>query len=172
MADSTTAAPATSNRGWMVFFLVLVALTSAAVALNWAYNVKQQLKRERLEAARDLWEKNRPANYDLHYTKQRGDSPSESFLIKVRGGKVVSAELDGHPLEPRLYAAHDMDGLFNDMDQFLEIDGKPDSPRAFVVASFDAADGHVQHYVRSVSATRQRVEITVQLKRVAETSGR
>jgi hypothetical protein len=170
MADSATTMPARSNRGWVVFFVVLATLAAAGVALNWSFNVRQQLKRENLEAARALWEKHRPANYDLEYTKQRGDSPSETFVVKVRGGKVVSAELDGRELERRLFAAHDMRGLFDDIERFLEMDSKPDSPRVFATAVFDATDGHLVHYVRSVSATRQRVEITVHLKRVAETS--
>jgi hypothetical protein len=155
----------------MVFFLILGGLTVAAIALNWSYNVKQQLKREHLDAARALWQKERPANYDLEYIQQRGDSAAETFLVKVRGGKVVSAELDGRGLERRLFASHDMGGLFDDMERFLEIDSKPESPRAYAVATFDGTDGHLLHYVRSVSATGQRVEITVHLRRVAETPG-
>jgi hypothetical protein len=107
----------------------------------------------------------RPADYDLEYTMQ--GSTNGTFKVEVRGGKVVSATLDGRELERRLYAAHDMTGLYDDLERFLEIDSKPDSPRAFVVATFDTVDGHLLHYVRSVSATRQRVEITVGLKRVA-----
>src|SRR5262249_30657728 len=129
------------------------------------YNRNQQLTREQLEAARALWKQNGPRDYDLRYTKQ-GDATG-TFDVQVRDGKVVDAKLDSRELERRLYATVDMPALFDDLERFLELDSQPNRPRVFAVASFDRTDGHLMHYVRSVSALRQRVEITVELRPVS-----
>jgi hypothetical protein len=53
-----------------------------------------------------------------------------------------------------------MSALFDFIEEFLRLDTQPNSPRAFNRATFDANDGHVVHFVRSVMGTGQRVEIT------------
>jgi hypothetical protein len=153
------------RRGWIWYFVVLVILAAAGVWIPIQYNRNQQLTREQLEAARALWKQNGPQDYDLHYTKQ-GDATG-TFDVQVRGGKVLRAELDGRELERRLYPTVDMPALFDDLERFLEMDSQPNRPRVFAVASFDRTDGHLMHYVRSVSALRQRVEITVEFRRVS-----
>jgi hypothetical protein len=161
------AVPPARRRGWIWYFVVLVVLAAVGIWIPIQYNRNQQLTRDQLEAARALWKLNGPQDYDLHYTKQ-GDATG-TFDVEVRGGKVVDAKLDGRELERRLCATVDMPALFDDIEQFLEMDSQPNRPRVFAVAAFDRADGHLIHYVRSVSALRQRVEITVEMRRVPPT---
>lgn len=92
-----------------------------------------------------------------------------TYRVQVRKGKVVAATLDGRPLEPRLYPTCDMNALFDDIERFLDLDAQPGSPRAYNVATFDVHDGHLLRYIRSVSATGQRLDIRVHtLTAVAE----
>lgn len=153
------------NRGWVWFFVLLVILTLGGITLNWWYNARQQLTLDRLAAARALWEQKGPRDYDLRWTKQINNV--ETLDVRVRGGKVVAVTLDGRPLEERLYPYYDMNGLFDFLEQFLHRDTQPDSPRAFAVATFHREDGHLLRYVRSVSATRERVAITTQLRPIS-----
>lgn len=156
------------SRKWIWFFALLVPLAVVAIAIPILFNRSQLLTREKLEAARARWKERGPQDYDLEYVK-RG-SVAGTYVVQVRAGKVVRAELDGRPLEPRLYLTCDVEALFDDIDRFLEIDAQPGSPRTFTVAQFDPADGHPLHYIRSVTATRQRIEITVQLRPPAASS--
>src|SRR5436190_1861889 len=112
-------ATARRGRGWIWFFVVLACLVALALGVQRWWYAQQRLTPQQLEEARALWKAHRPADYDLEYTK-KGDATG-TFLVQVRGGKVISATLDGRPLEPRLYASCDMDGLFDDIEGFLEI---------------------------------------------------
>lgn len=150
------------NRNWVWFFVVLVVLAVLAIGVELWFNLRQQLHRPDLEAARMLWNQKGPRDYDLEYTK-RG-SASGTFVVRVRGGRVASATMDGQPMEPRLYPYADMGGLFDDVERFLEMDSAPGSPRSFTKAQFDPVDGHLMYYVRSVMASRQRIEIVVRLQ--------
>jgi len=58
------------NRGWIWFFVVLTLLGVAAVGINLAYNLREQITPEQVQAARQLWEEKGPKNYDLVYTKE------------------------------------------------------------------------------------------------------
>jgi hypothetical protein len=149
------------SRGWIGYFIVLAFLAVAAVCIPLWYNLSQQLDPGELEAARKLWAEKGPASYDLEYTKK--GSVNGKFLVQVRNGKVLSVTLDGQPLEPRLYPYYDMGGLLDDVGRFLELDRTPGSPRTFVTAKFDKTDGHLIHYIRSVTSTRQRLEIACRL---------
>src|SRR5207302_4370968 len=133
----------------------LAALTLLAISLNWRFNLNQQLTREQLYAARVDWQRHGPANYDLEYVKE--GSVTGTYDVQVRKGKVVAATLDGRPLEPRLYPTCDMNALFDDIERFLDLDAEPGSPRAYNVATFDVQDGHLLRYIRTVSATWQRL---------------
>src|SRR5436190_4259037 len=88
------------NRGWIWFFVVLTVLAVAAVAINWTYNVRQQLTPEQLKTASDLWAKNGPADYDLLIEKAYSSAYSdgetrERIQVKVRNRNVVSARFEG-----------------------------------------------------------------------------
>jgi hypothetical protein len=150
------------SRGWIWFFVILSVLAIAAITGNIVYNLWQQLKPEQLATARALWDAKKPSNYDMEYT-QAGATPG-TFTVEVRDGKIVSAARDGQPLDERLYGYYDMNGLFNSIDQFMEIDQKPGAPRTFTKATFDASDGHVIRYIRRVMGTNERLEINVKLR--------
>jgi hypothetical protein len=163
--------PPQQSYRWVWYFVVLGVLTIAACTILVWYNLRQQLKKEDLQAARVLWKKNRPSNYDLTYSK-RG-SASGNFFVKVRNGKVVDVTLDGReitqndkPLDPSRYSRYDMDALMDDIETFLEEDAEPGRPRTYTVATFDPADGHLIRYVRRVMGASERIEINVQLKKV------
>src|SRR5262249_54849848 len=156
------------NRGWIWFFVILIVLTVTSITIMIVYNLRQQLKPEQLAQARALWEQKGPADYDLDYTQV--GSASGTFKVEVRAGKVVSATLDGQPLERRQYRYSDMPGLFNSIEEFLEYDQQPGRPRTYTKAVFDPEDGHVVRYIRRVMGTTERVEIKVKLQPV-EKSG-
>jgi hypothetical protein len=150
------------GRGWVWYFVILACLVGLAIGIQrWWYTQRQRLTPDQLAHARDLWKANRPADYDLEYTKK--GNATGTFLVQVRAGKVVAATLDGRPLEPRLYSAHDMPGLFDDIERFLEIDTQPGGSQSFVTATFDPQDGHLVRYVRSVRP-RWRLQIDVRLR--------
>jgi hypothetical protein len=160
------------NRRWIWYFVVVGCLTVLATTILVVFNRAQQLTPEQLEAARKLWDEKRPADYLLTYTKL--GSATGTFIVTVRKGKVVAVVMrqnvtkDGQVqvleqrLEPRLYRDYDMDGLFNDIEVFLDRAAKKDSPRTFLRATFDARNGQLLWFVRSVMSTGERIEIRVQ----------
>jgi hypothetical protein len=151
------------NRSWIWYFVVLAVLGVIAAAIPLVYNLRQQLKPADLQAAQELWKAKGPASYVLEYSKH--GSVNNLFIVTVRNGRVesvimkASADDPGRPLEERFFIYHSMLGLFGDIERFLEVDAKPNAPRAFNRALFDPNDGHLRHYVRS--APDQRLEIRV-----------
>jgi Family of unknown function (DUF6174) len=159
--------PRRDSRRWIWFFAVLVVLTIAGITIQVVYNARQQLKQEELDRALALWKEKGPRDYDLKYTTRK-DGDAETFEVRVRGGQVVAVTLNGRPLEPWQYHYHSMPALFDYVAAFLKQDTEPGRRRTFATAQFDAADGHLIHYVRSVMGTRERVEINTQLTPVPE----
>src|SRR5437899_7856324 len=108
-----------SRRGWIWFFLFLTVMGSAAIIIPIIYNQSQQLTSEQLIAARRLWAKNAPLNYDLEYQVRRqsdSDSPNEQnaderFRIEVRNGQVTSVKKDGNPLPAQEWERHSLDAI-------------------------------------------------------------
>jgi hypothetical protein len=151
------------NRGWIWFFAILSILAVIFIGIQIWYNQRQQLTPEQLRDARARWAEKGPHDYDLQYTIKKIDA-TETFDVKVRGGKVTSVVMNGQlQLEPWQYRYHSIPALFGFIDDFLQIDSQPGSPRTFAVASFDPEDGHLIHYVRSVMSKRERQEMTVKL---------
>ncbi len=161
----------TKNRNWIWFFVTLVLLGAAAVGINWAYNARQQLTMAQLTAAEDLWDKSGPADYDLIVDKTiqsaAGDPIRDRIEVKVRKKEVVEALLNGQPIPRRprddLWAQYDMDGWFGFVERFLQMDTARGAPRTFRAAEFDPRTGQLLHFTRSVSATRERQELTLRL---------
>ncbi len=160
------------NRRWVWFFVILAVLGTAAILINLAYNVFQQLKHEQLTAARALWEENAPADYDLEYIVKDEEATGgteplrlavETFSVHVRGGKVQSVLRNGEEVPADERGSYGVGPLFELIQAHLEKDGQPGQPRTFTHALFDKADGHPIHYVRRVMGTRRRIEIIIQL---------
>lgn len=155
------------SRTWIWYFLILVALTALSLTILIWYNLGKQLKPEQLEKARALWKEKGPRDYDLDYTKiletPESGTETERFAVKVRSGQVILAERNGQPLEKHQYIYYDMSGLFMDVDGFLQEAAKSGSPRTYLVATFDASDGHLLQLVRRVMGTGRRLQINVTL---------
>ena len=156
------------NRNWLWFFAALVVLGAAAVSINWAYNARRQLTMEELQKNEDLWEKAGPADYDLTIDKTiqsaAEDKPEQHRIeVQVRRKKVVSAKDEQGVLPKRVWDEYDMSGWFGFIERFLQIDSALGAPRTFCSAEFDPRTGQLLHYIRSVSTTRERQELTLRL---------
>lgn len=162
--------PRPANRNWIWYFAVVGVLAVVFVVVLARYNISQQLSADKLAAAKALWDRDKPRDYDLEYT-QAGDA-AETRRVKVRGGKVVSVVRDGELLEPRFYAYSDMDAWFGFLEDYVKEDAEPGKPRVYSVATFDPEDGHIVRYVRRVMGTTQRLEVNFQLRRVSNASRR
>jgi hypothetical protein len=164
------------SRGWVWFFAVLAVLAAAAIGINWAYNARQQLTPQQLQAAWDLWKRNGPADYDLVVEKTINSAAADGEIrdrieVQVRDRKVVAATLNGAPLERRLWDEYDVPGWFGFVEDFLKIDTKPGAPRTFRAAEFDPHTGQLLRFRRRVSGTRERQEIVLRLTPVPRGSG-
>jgi len=162
------------NKNWLWFFGVLAVLAAAAITISLAYNLRQQLKLEDVSQARSLWQSKGPTDYVLEYTKileSRGSArATNDFVVTVRKGRTVSVVMKQkaageketeQALPPRQYSYYGMDALFDDLEALLERDAKPGSPAAVNRVIFDAQDGHVIHFTRSIRVEGVRTEIRV-----------
>jgi Family of unknown function (DUF6174) len=151
------------SRGWLWFFIALALLSATAICVQLWYNPTVPLTPTLLADAEAKWKQHGPHDYDLDYTIKKIES-TERFQVKVRNGKAISVIMNGNlALESRLYPWHTMPALYGFIDEFMEQDTQPGSPRTFTNVLFDPVDGHLIHYVRSVASKRQRVEIIVRL---------
>jgi len=151
------------GRGWIWFFVLLALLTLAAILLEIWYKPTMPLTAALLAEARAKWKERGPRDYDMDYTVKKMES-TERFHVQVRNGNAVSVIMnDTIALEPRFYPYHTMPALYGFIEEFLEQDSQPDRPRTFNIVCFDPVDGHLIHYVRSISSKRERQEIIVRL---------
>jgi hypothetical protein len=84
-----------------------------------------------------------------------------TYLVQVRHGHVVRALYDDQPVPASVAGSYDMPSLFAALGTYLERDAPAGLWRPFAVATFDRADGHLLHYVRSLMRTRERVEFNL-----------
>ena len=86
----------------------------------------------------------------------------KEYTIRVRSNGSFRV-VDGN--EERMQAGDapylSMDDLFAKMEAELAEDQQPGQPSVFAKADFDRRDGHVIRYLRSVRATRERLEVKV-----------
>jgi hypothetical protein len=156
------ARPRTRSHGWVWFFAIVALLTVTAIIILGVFKYRfrlEPLTRERLDAARKLWDEHGPRDYDLRYTTVKTGS-TEVYTVRVRAGEVVYAEPDPRPLA-RKRDYYGMPSLFRYLDEFLKEDARPGRPRAESLAAFDTHDGHLVRYVRRVPDTGQKLEISV-----------
>jgi hypothetical protein len=156
------------NRNWIWFFVAVSILGATAVAINWAYNAKQQLTTEQLTAAEDRWDKNGPADYDLVIEKTIQSATADDVIkdrieVRVRNKKVVAASMNERSLERRLWDDYDVPGWFGFVERFLQIDTAPGAPRTFRSAIFDPVTGQLQRFRRHVSGGHERQELMLTL---------
>jgi Family of unknown function (DUF6174) len=161
--------PPPARKPWVWYFLG-IALVAGGLLLWLALFIQQQLapaqqlRVDQLLAARRLWEARKIDEYQMVYTVQRGgDSKKDQYYVEVRGGKVRSVIFNGkEPLPENQLEYHSMAGLFSDIERFLGIDARPDSPQTFCRGYFDAQDGHLILFVRRVVGRPESVEIKVE----------
>jgi hypothetical protein len=172
------------NHGWIWFFVVVFGLGVAAVGSLIVYNLSQQLKLEQLQEARRLWKEKGWRSYQLTYTIKRGiEASKDSYVVRVRNGKVVSSSVNGIPEEKRLFGARGMEALLDDIERFFDLDAKPGQRRTFTRAIFDKNTGAVKWYVRNVTGgdipnpdgtvktiRKERTEITIESLEPMESS--
>lgn len=160
------------SRRWIWFFAILAVLAAGGVGFEVWFNVQQQLTPERLAAARAVWERKKPADYDVEYEVRRGDLPDptggapQRYKVEVRGGRVRAVTSEGRPMQPGEHEFDSMDALFAYVARQLAADTDTGGSRTFVTADFAGTDGHIIHYVRSVMRTRERLEVTATLRAV------
>jgi hypothetical protein len=151
-----------SNRNWIWFFVVVGALAVLAMVSMIVYNLGRQLKPEQLAAARRSWHERGWRSYQLTYTVRRGiEQETDTYVVRVRDGKVISSTVNGRAEPPERFAYRDMDAKFDEIARFQEIDAKPGQPRTFCVGNFDPDNGALRQYVRRVMGSKERVEIVV-----------
>jgi hypothetical protein len=158
-------------RQWLWFFFFLATVPVALLGIEIWFNVQQQLTPEKLAEARARWEQNGPRDYVMEYEIKREYNPEpgtrapDKYTVRVRDGKVeLVTGADGRPPKPGEFEYGTMDDLFDRVARQLEADRAAGGKRPFVTATFDRRDRHIAHYVHSVSATRERLEVTVNLR--------
>ena len=151
------------NRRWVWFFVALALLSVAAISVQIWYNPTVPLTPGLLADAKAKWKQHGPRDYDMDYTVKKLES-TDRYHVKVRDGKAISVIMnDNLALESHHYPFYTMPALYRFIEDFLQQDTEPGSPRTFTNVLFDPVDGHLIHYVRSVASKRQRVEIIVHL---------
>lgn len=163
--------PPRRSRRWIWVFAAFALLGALAISINWVYNSGEPLTREKLAAARALWKRERPADYNLKIgkasTSDSGTMIVDKFELQVRGGKVVSFLVNGKEPEPliapdgarnveaerRQREYYDIDGLFNAIEELMDMDER-DKKKSFLRARFDKKDGHVTLFTRQLQGRR------------------
>ncbi len=111
-----------------------------------------------LFAAVEKWLADDPSRRDGFIDHESAATDSATYRVRVGDGERVVTR-DGHPVPPKLAASYLPEAQYEAILRRLEIDRQPDAGRVYCVATFDRTDGRLLRYVRSVSATRDRVQI-------------
>jgi hypothetical protein len=152
------------SRAWIWYFAFVFVASVGVAGTMIAFNLSRQLTPEQLEAQWRKWKDNGPADYRLTYTKRLNDSPqADRFLVTVRGGKVRDVQMNGAELAPEQWPYHSMDRLFRDIERFQELDAK-DKRKVYMMAIFDDQTGAIRKFVRSVTSTRQSIDIETKIE--------
>lgn len=133
--------PRRRSRAWLGFFAVLTLLAGTAVTLEVWYNLHQQLTPEALAAAQRLWQQKGPADYDLKYLVTLTSRDGERLTGRAHDGALTDVTINGEPLDPVLYAFHDLTPLWE-----------------------QAASGEGKRAVSGVAPQQPRVVIEVQVR--------
>ncbi len=152
-------------RSSMWFFGALAVFAVIAVTTPIVYNLSIQLTPQQLDAARSLWEQNRPDDYDLKYWVLDGVGPVRTEVaVVVRAGRAQSFERNGERVGVEEAGRYGVTALFDLMEENLRKDSGPGAPRVYACAFFDPKDGHPTRYVRRVRQTGERYEVIVRME--------
>src|SRR4051812_14081794 len=83
------------SKTWIWYFALLALLSIVMTGTLIAFNLRQQLAPDQLEAALTRWKRAGITDYDMEYTKEM--ATKETYLVRVRKGEVTSVTLDGNP---------------------------------------------------------------------------
>lgn len=144
--------------------LALWLLVCAGAAWFLGRNRLPLLTHEALAQARQLWQTNGPADYDLE-VHIRGRQPGV-VQLSVRGGRVTHMTRDGVvPRQRRTWSAWTVESQFEMIALELEAAanpatgfGAPSNARVVQRALFDPQYGYPRHYQRHVLYTPLEVE--------------
>jgi len=136
-----------------------------AIGLFLVHRPTAPLTTERLTAARQLWQENGPADYEV--TIELGGALSDTRLIRVQDRAVVHMETDGIEVPESAWPYWTVDGMFGFLEQELRNAADPsrtygvqDPDRIVLQAEFDPELGYPRHFLRHVLGTGQSVEWT------------
>jgi hypothetical protein len=177
-ASPPAARPPARNRRWVFFFVVLGLLAAVAAAVPVVFNLRQQLRPEQLAEAQARWREHGLRSYDLEYTIKRDRDPNpERYLVLVRNRRIVLVAADGEVVrfDPTLgmaaglpagaftaNAGADVEEIFAHIEDLLRADAES-GRRNYLVALFDAHDGHPRRFVYRVRHSNRREEWNVLL---------
>ncbi|MCI0684547.1 MAG: DUF6174 domain-containing protein [Gemmataceae bacterium] len=151
------------NNKWLWVFVALFGLALSGAVIMVVYNLWQQLKPEQLEAYRERWDRNGPANYVMRYTtRKNNDTTTDEYVVKVRNRKAYEALVNGLPQPPEQLGYYGMEALFNYIERFMELDSEKGKPRTFTRCDCDETTGAIKRFVRRVMGKSERLEILVE----------
>ncbi len=157
--------PKKNNYAWIVYFAFLVIASVGVAGFMIWFNLRNQLTREKLEAAEKLWNEKGPQSYKMVYMKQIQSEKPTTFSVTVRNKKVTEVLMNGKPLikepdqvdDPKIY--HSMEAQFLAIQRFMDLDQKAGAEKVYAVGNFDGQTGAVQRYIRRVMSSNERVEL-------------
>ncbi len=125
----------------------------------------EPLTRESIEDARRLWRSSGLQDYDLQLEVHTAGGTVSLYDVSVRDGDVVRLRLDGLPTESRRPGDFSVPGLFETLEREAELAAEPNGPfsatgaQAIMRVRFDEETGHLERYLRSVTGSRETMEI-------------
>jgi hypothetical protein len=151
---------------WIWFYAVLGLLAVAAIVVPLVtiplVHGLEPVTLERLQLARQMWDRAGPRDYDMEYRKQ--GSLTGTFAVQVRNGRAVSVLMDGQALPARELPYHTMPVMFDDLERLLELAQKPAAAGTILRARFDPKDGRLVRYIYSYTTGTSRMQIEVSVK--------
>jgi hypothetical protein len=106
----------------------------------------------------NVWLAENPAHHEGTVDYSASMSEPVVFRVSVSEG-ATTVKRNGVGVPSRLAVNYSPTAQLSALERQAEIDRQPGSGRVFQVATFDRQRGFVLRYIRSVSATRERVEI-------------
>lgn len=138
----------------------LAFILGAGVTIILLREPTEPLTAEVLQAARQRWREAGVSDYDLHYRMH-----GSVYEVKVQGGIVTEATVNGQVPQTADLSAYGVEGLFDLLELELDNRQRPNGPfagRAEAVVMrvrFDPQFGYIERYLRSAGGYGQSVAI-------------